>query len=273
MITHTFYKYQGTGNDFVMIDHRESKWIDHDHVNAIKLICDRRFGIGGDGLILLENDRNHDFKMVYFNADGKQSSMCGNGGRCIVAFANKLGIIDKFAKFTAIDGLHEAEVLEDKIKLKMGDVDSVIRMDNVFTLDTGSPHYVQFVEDLKLMDIVKVGKRIRYSEPFIKEGINVNLVEIKEDFLEVQTFERGVEWETLSCGTGVTACALAFHLYAHQTNPINEVKIKTKGGILKVQFDCDIKTGKFYNIHLIGPAELVFKGEWSPYNSYDLRSF
>lgn len=252
-----FYKYQGTGNDFVMIDNRQLLF-DKNNTKHIALLCDRRFGIGADGLILLENHDTMDFKMVYFNADGRESSMCGNGGRCITAFAKFLGIIGNLGTFEAIDGIHHAKVEGDTVKLQMQDVGKLESHDNYVFLNTGSPHHVQMEEDLGDLDIKKEGSKIRYGAPYYAEGSNVNFVsKISEDVFSVRTYERGVEDETLSCGTGVTAVALAMH---HQgITEKNLLKLNVEGGKLQVSFDAN---GEGYeNIWLIGPAVQVFKGE------------
>lgn len=248
-----FYKYQGTGNDFIMIDNRMLDFqLD---TKAIAQLCHRRFGIGADGLILLEKDPQADFKMVYYNADGSESTMCGNGGRCLVAFAHFLEIFKEKCTFSAIDGLHEAEIQDGIVKLKMIDVPDITTTEHYFVLNTGSPHYVEFTQNVKHLDVFQKGKEIRNSAPFATEGINVNFVEkITHNQIFVRTYERGVEDETYSCGTGVTASALAIML--HQN--INEVEIQTLGGTLKVYAE---KAGKgFKNIWLEGPAKLVFTG-------------
>lgn len=260
MTKHLFYKYQGTGNDFVILDQRDDKWINHHDKEKIRKICDRRFGVGGDGLILLEEDPMYDFKMVYFNSDGNESSMCGNGGRCIVAFANKLGILSDKCVFSAIDGLHEARIINGKVELKMQDVDDLSQSGDVFILNTGSPHYVHFVSRLEDYDIIEEGKRVRYSETYKEEGINVNLVERKDDGIKVETYERGVEWETLSCGTGVTACALSYGIFSDLKDGTQQVKIETKGGDLEVRYSFNKDKKTFSEVWLIGPAEFVFEG-------------
>lgn len=253
----TFYKYQGTGNDFVMIDNRLLTFDKNDTKN-VALLCDRRFGIGGDGLILLENHNEVDFKMIYFNADGNQSSMCGNGGRCIVAFAKFLDIIEHSTTFEAIDGMHHARVEEDVVKLQMQDVNLLENLDSHVFLNTGSPHHVQLEDDLRNLDIVGIGRKIRYGAPYNTEGSNVNFVlKVSEDVFSVRTYERGVEDETLSCGTGVTAVALAMN-YIGETDK-NLITLNTEGGTLEVSFE---REGQGYkNIWLIGPAVQVFKGE------------
>ena len=254
---YTFYKYQGTGNDFVFIDNRQLIF-DKNNTKLIGYLCDRRFGIGADGLILLENDDTADFKMVYFNADGNESTMCGNGGRCIVAFAEFLKIIKHKTTFVAIDGLHHATIEGDFVKLQMQDVNTVEKHNNHFFLDTGSPHHVQFVDDLGCFDVKNQGAKIRYGSPYNEAGTNVNFVEkLNNETFTVRTYERGVEDETLSCGTGVTAVALAMH-YSGETKK-NEVTLNVEGGVLKVSFE---KIGNGYqNIWLQGPAKQVFKGE------------
>lgn len=253
-----FYKYQGTGNDFVMIDNRDK--ILKYNTKLIKNLCDRKFGIGADGLICLEKpaDAEVDFRMVYFNADGNESSMCGNGGRCIVAFAKFLNLIEKSCIFKAIDGVHEAKVDDEmNVQLKMKDIHQIDKFANSYILDTGSPHYVKMVNNLNDIDVKKQGAEIRYSDDFKNDGINVNFVQIEKDKLHIRTFERGVEDETLSCGTGVTAAALAS--FSANLIPYQQVNIKTKGGELQVKFDISEKG--FNNIWLIGPTQQVFKGE------------
>ncbi len=249
------YKYQGTGNDFVILDNRE-KTISLT-LEQIKFLCDRRFGIGADGLMLLELEPGIDFKMVYFNSDGNQSSMCGNGGRCITAFAKRLGIITNEAKFLAIDGTHESKIGDDEtVSLKMNDVRQIEVGDDYFYLDTGSPHYVKLVNGLQTFDVVGEGKKIRYNDRFKAEGTNVNFIEKKDNELFVRTYERGVEDETLSCGTGVTAAALVAGFKGMSTGK-NNCSIKTLGGNLNVKFD-KVLENTFYNVWLEGPATFVF---------------
>ena len=254
----TFYKYQGTGNDFVIVDNRHNTFPKND-TKLIEQLCDRRFGIGADGLILLENDKDADFRMVYFNADGNESSMCGNGGRCIVAFARQLGIIDDEADFFAVDGRHHAIINEDgSISLHMKDVNSVSLYENYVFLDTGSPHHVELVDDLGKLNVKSVGASIRYSGMYGDKGSNVNFVNQNDaDKFSVRTYERGVEDETLSCGTGVTAVAIAMKLLGK--TEAETVRLQTPGGLLQVSFK---QAGKqFSNIYLTGPAVFVFKGE------------
>lgn len=251
----TFYKYQGTGNDFVMIDNRDLIF-PKGSPELVATICDRKFGVGADGLILLEHDDTLDFKMVYFNSDGNESSMCGNGGRCLVAFAQFLGIIEKDCSFNAIDGKHTATITDGIVSLQMVDVLEIKTKPNSFFLDTGSPHHVQFVENLDEFDVKKEGAKLRYGV-YGQKGSNINFVKQKTpNSFAVRTYERGVEDETLSCGTGVTAVAIAMHK-SGKTNE-TQVTIETEGGELSVHFD---PNGGYTNIHLVGPAKQVFKGE------------
>lgn len=254
----TFYKYQGTGNDFIMVDNREKKFVPE--LSVINKLCDRRFGIGADGLILLENAKGYDFSMVYFNSDGNESTMCGNGGRCIVAFAAFLGIIKLQTKFIAIDGEHEAKILENGIvSLKMKDVTRIEKSGNDYVLDTGSPHFVRLVDKVSEVDVFREGRKIRQSEGFLAKGINVNFIELNNGILKVRTYERGVENETLSCGTGVTASALVA-AFTGLTNGREECKVAVQGGELKVKYKKH-NGNSFIDVWLEGAAEFVFKGE------------
>jgi len=254
----TFYKYQGTGNDFVMIDNR-SQFFPKENTQLIEKLCDRRFGIGGDGLILLENHLDYDFKMVYYNSDGNESSMCGNGGRCLVAFAKQMGVIENKAEFEAVDGYHYATVdVNGIVALQMKDVQTINQYENYSFLNTGSPHHVQLVDNLVELDIKTEGAKIRYSDLYGKAGSNVNFVnQLANDIFAVRTYERGVEDETLSCGTGVTAVAIAMHQLGKTKN--NIIDLNVEGGKLKVQFDED--NGNYTNVFLIGPATFVFEGK------------
>ncbi|QMU63887.1 MAG: diaminopimelate epimerase [Flavobacteriaceae bacterium] len=251
----TFYKYQGAGNDFVIFDNRKNTF-PKEKTNIIANICDRHFGIGADGIILLENDTSSDFGMTYYNSDGAESSMCGNGGRCIVAFAKKLNIITDKTIFNAIDGLHEATISNDMVSLKMKDVDTVnVKEDFVF-LNTGSPHHVEMVNDLANYPVFKRGKAIR-NKLYAKEGSNINFVEPEsQNSFRVRTYERGVEDETLACGTGVTAVAIAMHKCNITTD--KNIQLFVTGGKLEVTFDVDHSSYK--NIMLSGPATFVFEG-------------
>ena len=252
-----FYKYQGTGNDFIMIDDREKEFDLTDN-DLIAALCERRMGIGADGLILLREHDTLDFEMIYFNADGKQSSMCGNGGRCIIAFAQMLEMTESETNFMAIDGEHKGRLMDDGIYLQMQDVKEIEGVGDGLVLNTGSPHYIEMVDELDYIDVEKEGKKIRNSAPFKKDGINVNFV-LDATELQVRTYERGVEAETLSCGTGVVATSIAMH-YA---NCIEEtlVSVKTKGGELTVSFE--EFNGGYRNIWLSGEASMVFAGEFA----------
>ncbi|WP_187264195.1 diaminopimelate epimerase [Pontibacter beigongshangensis] len=250
----SFFKYQGTGNDFVMVDNRKHSF-PADDVQLVKNLCDRRMGVGADGLILLQDHSAYDFEMVYYNADGRVGSMCGNGARCAVRFARHLGVIEDVACFLAADGEHQASVERDLIHLKMNDVNGVEQIGEDYYLNTGSPHYVRFVDDVQALDVFKEGQAIRYNERFAKVGTNVNFVQqLSENEFFVRTYERGVEDETLSCGTGVTACALVAGLRDIK----GPIKIKTLGGDLEVRFKQE--GDSFRHIYLIGPAKQVFTG-------------
>jgi len=255
-MTVTFYKYQGTGNDFIMIDNRPGGFPKTDN-KLISFLCDRRFGIGADGLILLEEDNSAHFKMNYYNADGNPGSMCGNGGRCIVAFAQFLGIISSKSKFNAVDGLHDATVTNGIISLQMQNVTEIMTKPNCLFLDTGSPHHVQMVTNLDGCNVLEEGAKLRYGI-YGEEGSNINFVEqTSENNFSVRTYERGVENETLSCGTGVTAVAIGMHYWGKTKS--EKVNIHTKGGNLSVSFNK--VSGRYENIWLEGPAKEVFKGK------------
>lgn len=254
MVTIQFHKYQGTGNDFVMIDNR-SGGFDKVDLKTIAALCDRRFGIGADGVILIENVDDADFEMVYFNPDGSQS-LCGNGSRCAVMFANHLGLIQNETTFKAIDGIHKAQISKDQVHLLMHDVADYETIGSDFLIDTGSPHYIKYVESTDAIDPVVEGRKIRYADRFAAEGVNVNFIErINDDELKIRTYERGVEGETYSCGTGCTAAALSLGLKSE----IDQVSLKAIGGDLKVSFTKEDNT--FRNIYLIGPAAAVFSGQ------------
>ncbi len=250
-----FYKYQGTGNDFILVDNRQAIF-SKNNTKMVAQLCDRKFGIGADGLILLEEHPTADFKMVYYNADGNISSMCGNGGRCITHFANFLGIIGNNATFEAIDGFHEAKIENELVYLKMSDVADISIEKEFIFLNTGSPHHVQLVQNLPDYAVVTAGRSIR-NEIYGAAGANVNFVEeISQNMFAVRTYERGVEDETLSCGTGVTAVALAMHATGKATE--EKVTLQQPGGTLQIIFS---KSENGYeNIFLIGPATQVFKG-------------
>jgi diaminopimelate epimerase len=279
-----FVKYQGTGNDFILIDNRELVYFEernydefdviirkYDNID-VKTLCHPKFGIGADGLMLLQDVEGYDFEMVYYNSDGNISTMCGNGGRCIVAFAGELGILkSEKVNFLAIDGPHEALYLPNfskekatiSVELQLKNVNKILKVGNDFVLDTGSPHYVQFVENIDEIDIIKKAHLIRYGERYRAEGINVNFVEIIDaETIKVRTYERGVENETLSCGTGVTASSISFlSKLKNLTTGIYTVNVNTPGGALQVRFFYSNLDNEFQNVTLIGPAVKVFEGE------------
>ncbi|MEQ9188282.1 MAG: diaminopimelate epimerase [Cryomorphaceae bacterium] len=254
-----FYKYHGAGNDFILIDDRNGRFPDATDA-FVSALCDRHFGIGADGLILLREIEGYSFEMVYFNSDGNLSSMCGNGGRCITRFAADLGIIETDAVFLAVDGPHHAKVNPDgTISLQMKDVLLIESLSpDASMLDTGSPHYVERSSNVQDKDMKVEGRRVRYNDRFAAEGINVNLIEWKEGELHIRTYERGVEDETLACGTGVTAAAIVAHLWGLAQSP---VKVQAVGGALKVSFD--VEHGVYKNVWKTGPAVRVFKGEFA----------
>ena len=253
-MTISFFKYQGTGNDFVMIDNRESTF--PEDIKYVQQLCDRKFGIGADGLILIQKHSVLDFEMVYFNADGSKS-LCGNGSRCAVNFARQLNIIDDQSNFLTFDGEYHATIDRDNIvHLHMRDIEGLTRKSDAFFLDNGSPHHIIFTSNNSETDVYNDGKAIRESDEYKPGGTNVNFVEIvNEHSIDVRTFERGVEDETLSCGTGVTASSLA----ASEKGVKSPIHIKTKGGNLSVKFNKE-SGGRFTNIWLSGPAKLVFEG-------------
>jgi diaminopimelate epimerase len=265
----SFSKYHGTGNDFVLVDDR-TKTFPADNTELIAQLCDRRFGIGADGLMLLRKHAELDFEMIYFNADGHRGSMCGNGGRCISRFAHDIGAVTKsHIQFMASDGVHEAIISPETIKLKMRDVTEIEAGEGYFFLNTGSPHYVKFELNVPELDVYSKGRKIRYNERFAKEGTNVNFVEAHPNGIFVRTYERGVEDETYSCGTGVTASALVASLIG-VAGAEKSCRVETKGGNLLVHFEKDASGSKseeggpgFKNIWLEGPAVFVFKGETS----------
>lgn len=249
-----FVKYQGTGNDFIMIDNR-GKNVSSEAAGLAPILCNRKFGIGADGVILIENHNDYDFEMIYFNSDGTQS-LCGNGSRCAMKFAHDLGMIEYEASFLTIEGRLKGSIRDDLVHLKMPDVHGITRRGEDFLVNTGSPHLIRFVNDLQNLNVYDKGKQIRYGRAFLPEGTNVNFVQRLDDRkIFVRTYERGVENETLSCGTGVTAAALVFG-EKHNENSVN---IHTMGGELNVNFESG-SPGMFRNVYLIGPAEKVFEG-------------
>lgn len=252
-----FFKFQGTGNDFIMIDGR-SETVNFS-ADEISSLCDRRFGIGADGIIILKNHYECDFEMDYYNADGTQS-FCGNGSRCAQAFAKQLGIITDQSYFLAIDGFHHGKSEGELFATKMGDVDKVEEIGNDYFVHTGSPHYIRYVEDVEVFNVYEEGKHIRNSETYKNEGTNVNFVTEGENKLQVRTYERGVEGETYSCGTGVTAVAISYLVKSNAYK--TSVPILTKGGRLRIDLERKGET-TFENIWLVGPAKEVFEGEFN----------
>ena len=241
------------------MDNRNGSFIPEKRI--IARLCNRRFGIGADGLITLNYAPGFDFGMSYYNSDGNESTMCGNGGRCIVAFADFLSLSHGNSRFLAADGLHTGYILSKdgdvyNVKISMNDVTVYNRFNEDFIINTGSPHLVRFVQDVENVDVVREGRVIRNLNHFQPEGINVNFVEDKGGQIFVRTYERGVEDETLSCGTGVTAASLAYAA----TREINEgiIPVITRGGSLNLHFKR--KGTGFTDIWLEGPAVKVFQG-------------
>ncbi|ERJ58490.1 diaminopimelate epimerase [Sphingobacterium paucimobilis] len=251
-----FHKYQGAGNDFILIDNRD-KVLNNISNALVKHLCDRRFGIGADGLMLLQNTNELDFEMVYFNSDGREGSMCGNGGRCIVAFARDLGIIKDKTVFLAVDGEHYATIQREQVKLGMTDVNEIQKDGEAYVLHTGSPHYVTKANNLTQLDVYQQGYAIRNNSTYRQDGINVNFVEKEGAGYFLRTFERGVENETYACGTGATAVAMAMAIEEDLNGPL-EIPIRALGGQLYVSFE---KNGqRFTNVILKGPANFVYEG-------------
>ncbi len=258
-----FFKFHGNGNDFILLDNSSNNY--KLSASQIQKLCDRRLGIGADGLILLNGSDIVDFEMSYYNSDGEKSSMCGNGGRCISAFAEYKGLINEKTTFNAFDGEHKAVVSVDEnskdtwnVNLQLSSVSKIEKNSEYYFLDTGSPHYVQFVDNIDEINVVREGRKIRYSNKFGPNGTNVNFVSISNNRIYVRTYERGVEDETLSCGTGVTASALAS--FCESGN--KAVNVNTKGGLFKVDFKHKLVDGTdiFNDIWLYGPAVLVYSG-------------
>lgn len=266
-----FHKYQGAGNDFLIADNRDGSI--RLSAEQIAAICDRRYGVGADGLMLLEKSEAYDFRMTYFNSDGSGGMMCGNGGRCIVAFAADLGITS--FDFDAADGYHAAEILEVKdgvktVRLKMKDVCEISRHDVLegvsgaaegFFLDTGTRHYVRFVDNLEQYDIVREGRDIRMNaSEFLPVGVNVNFVEPADGLVKVRTYEKGVEDETFACGTGIVASCIASFVNgvapSSRDEPTGRVHydVKAKKDSLAVDFlPADVAS----DVWLTGPAAYV----------------
>ena len=257
-----FSKYHGAGNDFILVDNRDNQYSFSKEL--IANMCERRYGIGADGLMILENSDSYDFMMKYYNSDGNEGSMCGNGGRCIVAFAKDLDIIAESTVFIAVDGVHKAKINSSgintyDISLNMNDVSNINEQNGIFFLDTGSPHHIEFVDNVAKIDVYNKGKEIRYSEKYkANNGTNVNFIETNGSVIKIRTYERGVEDETHACGTGATAAAIA---YAIKNNEFDkEIIIEALGGILRLNFD--YKNSIFTNIVLSGPTKMVFKGKY-----------
>lgn len=251
-----FNKFQGAGNDFIIIDNRSEIFNPADH-ELIRKMCDRRFGIGADGLILINKATgDYDFDMVYFNSDGYEGTMCGNGGRCAVEFARRHNIAGNSIIFKAVDGIHHASADNGSVNLKMSDIKEVSRIRDNYFINTGSPHYLIFRNDIDNLDVYSEGKKIRNSPDFAPGGTNVNFIQTADDGIYVRTFERGVEDETLSCGTGVTASAIAAVLTGQfGSSPVN---VRTRGGNLRVKFSAGVE--KITDVWLWGPATFVFEG-------------
>jgi diaminopimelate epimerase len=272
-LTLPFFKYHGAGNDFVMVDQRSRIYLTRSDRRQIARLCDRRFGIGADGLILLQNHPDYGYEMVYFNSDGGESTLCGNGGRCFAAFATHLGIAQERFRFLAIDGLHEALIHEQGawIELHMNDIEGVATLPDSmgFFVNTGSPHVVIWVDEVDAVDVQERGAAIRYHPHFLPGGTNVNFVQkTGAEALKIRTYERGVEGETLACGTGVTAAALVYqHLFSTQKNGDNTVQVAARGGQLSVKMKQE--GDRFTDIWLCGPAQRVFQGQVDLINQLD----
>jgi diaminopimelate epimerase len=252
-VTIQFYKYQGTGNDFIMIDNREGEI--QLSTQQVVYLCDRKFGIGSDGVVMIESHATEDFYMNFYNPDGSQS-FCGNGSRCAVAFARQLGVVGNHGMFGAIDKAHAFVVNDHEIAIQMRDVEAVEWRENQCMVQTGSPHFIVVVDDPDEIDVALQGSAIRYSERFAKDGINVNFLRLGEGELWMRTYERGVEAETLSCGTGVTAAAISL---AALQPLVGEVLVHTRGGDLRVKLERTLDGG-YHDVWLCGPAKAVFQG-------------
>ena len=262
-----FSKYHGTGNDFIIIDNR--MLLVQLSEKQVASLCHRRFGIGADGLIMIEESEVGFIKMRYYNSDGIEAGMCGNGGRCVAAWVNNMDPGFKNFVFEAADGLHKAEVNDHgnglyQVKLSISDVFEFEKLTDGYFIHTGSPHFVVFTSEAEQMDVVGMGRQLRYDERFQPYGANVNFVSFQESAIAVRTYERGVEDETLSCGTGVTASAIAAFLHSGANQ--SKWKIYTRGGELMVSSDFDGQG--FGNIILEGPARFLFHGEIENLNDW-----
>ena len=254
----SFVKYQGTGNDFVIVDNRDNRFPINDHA-LIAQLCHRNYGIGADGVIAIESDTTSDFFMRYFNADGHEGSLCGNGSRCAVHYANALGLTQKEVVFRAADGLHQAQFVGEEVAFSLHEVSKWETHKEALFIDTGSPHHIAFVDDVAAVDVATTGAAIAHGAPYFADGTNVNFVEVTAaDSLIVRTYERGVEAETLSCGTGVTAAAIGAHLSKRVS--VEKISIQTKGGVLTVSFTAT--SNGYEAVVLQGPATAVYKGQW-----------
>ncbi len=265
----TFHKYHGAGNDFIIIDNRDGFFTasGKDNPKDIAALCHRRFGIGADGLMTLGKAVGFDFRMRYYNSDGKEGSMCGNGGRCVAAFARQAGITGKNSRFVAIDGPHDTEMVKENIpdfvvKLRMNDVQWPYLEEEGYQLDTGSPHLVIFEEEISRLDVFTLGRKYRYLDKFLPRGVNVNFAELTDyEQLRMRTYERGVEEETLACGTGAVAVAVAAYVRGVKS-PDSSYLLKTKGGELRVKFTPPGENGSYFtDVWLTGPARHVYSGE------------
>lgn len=252
-----FSKFHGAGNDFIMINATKNELLLSEEL--IFKMCDRRTGIGADGLIILSHSDNHDFRMKYYNCDGKESTFCGNGGRCIAAFAHRQGIIKNETTYEAVDGIHNAKILptshnEYKVELTMRDILSYELNENSLLIDTGSPHFVKKINNWQSLDVNREGAAIRYDKKISENGVNVDFLYNDNGKIRIRTYERGVENETLACGTGVTASAIAASLWFGG----NDIDIYTQIAKLNVRFD--MENNSFKNVVLSGPATHVFDG-------------
>lgn len=263
-----FAKYEGAGNDFILIDNREGRF--QPNGRLIAALCDRHFGIGADGLMTLQGNAALDCSMRYYNADGSEGEMCGNGARCFMLFAEHLGVGGKTKHFDAMDGVHRAHIrhtqgFRGEIEVGMIDVRQIDRNGNGWSLNTGVPHYVEMVEALDRVDVVALGHAIRHDTARFPQGANVDFVEVIGDAtLRIRTYERGVENETLACGTGATAAAIvANHLFRDATD---RYRIETSGGLLEVRFKHEPERTVYTDIRLSGPARRVFDGSFETAN-------
>jgi diaminopimelate epimerase len=257
MMSLTFSKYQGTGNDFILIDNRVSSFsLNREQIAGL---CHRRFGVGADGLILLNAHPDYDFQMINYNSDGGECSMCGNGGRSLVQFAFDLGIKKEHYRFLAVDGEHQANLKEGRVELKMQNVTQIKKTELGIALNTGSPHLVIFKTDVENLDVRKEGEILRHADLFKPDGINVNFIEVRENSVLLRTFERGVEDETLSCGTGAIASAIVSKLSDTKNGQSHELITESPGGRLTIRFK-RVAENQFDDIWLIGEAKKVFTG-------------